>query len=568
MASTPYSRNTFEAFAKLRHYVGVRLKQGVPLVDADLNEMDDLRRYELRNFLRWFVGNGVPNLNDGFRILPSGVANDVLISGGNGTPEGAGRCLVDGLEVLNESTVAFSAQEFANAARAAAAGVPVVTLPSTPAGPRTDIYYLDVMEREITSAETGHGDIVDPRIGIEAARRIRREWAVRVVDSTTGVPADDTPPGHRYLPLASVARVAGVSIIPASAITDLRRKDVTLISRGNIDQVTLDAFGPGYTLSLGGQPSLAMSLREVINAILKDGRPAVIGPRTFQTASGPHNFPASALDAAQQQWVFWIGPGPSVFYQQLVGGVWSPPAVAFPASGNLWNGMSAVGTADGSIWVVYSARIAGNFTIVARRWQAGTWTAEMTVSTTPTPNDQPAVAATSAADIMIVWRHGSEVWSRQYIAGAPQAPVQVSANVPPLPAAIALTADGAGGLTLYALESVGAPDWPIRSKRWQGGIWDAAYSPQITTIPVSAFVDFVAIADRFGGTWFIWATQLAIGTSTLRARRVLGTDITGVLNWVSDSPRSPTVARDANANLQAFYRSGAELQQITLIYEV
>ena len=191
MASTPYSRDTFNAFAKVRHYVGVRLKQGVPFVDADFNESDSLRRYELRNFLRWFVGNGVPYQNDGFRIQASSVANDVMISGGNGTPEGAGRCIVDGLEILNEATIAFSAQEFANAARAAAAGVPVVTLPTTPAGPRTDIYYLDVLEREITSTEAGHGDIVDPRIGIEAARRIRREWAVRVVDATTGVPADD-----------------------------------------------------------------------------------------------------------------------------------------------------------------------------------------------------------------------------------------------------------------------------------------------------------------------------------------------------------------------------------------
>src|SRR2546426_1106434 len=463
MASTPYSRDTFNAFAKVRHYVGVRLKQGVPFVDADFNESDSLRRYELRNFLRWFVGNGVPYLNDGFRILPSGVANDVLISGGNGTPETAGRCLVDGLEVLNESNVAFSAQEFANAAKAAAAGVPVVTLPTSPAGARTDIYYLDVMEREITSAETGHGDIVDPRPGWEGPRRMRGGWAVRVVAATPGVPADDTPPGHRYLPLASVARVAGVPIIPAGAITDLRRKEVTLISRGNIDQVTLDAFGPGYTLSPGGQPSLAMSLREVINAILKDGRPAVIGPRTFQTTNAPFNFPASALDASQQQWVFWLGPGTTpttaqVFYQQQVAGVWAPPALAFAASGNLWNGMSAVGTADGSVWLVYSARIAGNFTIVARRWQAGVWGPEVTVSTTPTPNDQPLVAATSATDVMIVWRHNNEVWSRRYLAGVPQPAALVATHVAPNPAAIGLISSGAGGLVLYAVESAPSPE--------------------------------------------------------------------------------------------------------------
>src|SRR3989441_7747360 len=445
MASTPYSRDTFNAFAKVRHYVGVRLKQGVPFVDADFNESDSLRRYELRNFLRWFVGNGVPYLNDGFRILPSGVANDVLISGGNGTPETAGRCLVDGLEVLNESNVAFSAQEFANAAKAAAAGVPVVTLPTSPAGARTDIYYLDVMEREITSAETGHGDIVDPRIGIEAARRIRREWAVRVVDSTTGVPADDTPPGHRYLPLASVARVAGVPIIPAGAITDLRRKEVTLISRGNIDQVTLDAFGPGYTLSPGGQPSLAMSLREVINAILKDGRPAVIGPATFQTANGPHSFPATIVESSGPQWVFW-GSGPTsqtVFFQEFVNGAWTAPVVAFSLTTSP-RGMAAVGMPDGSIWVIYSRQVGTWAPILGRRWDGATWQPEQAVSTTTGVNDLPQVATTAAGVVMAVWRRiptpgVNEIWSSVLSAGTWQPAVQVGTNTDPVPSGLGLT---------------------------------------------------------------------------------------------------------------------------------
>lgn len=60
-----FSRNTFDA---LKHYVGVRLQQGVPLVDADWNELEDIRRFELQAFLKWFVGDGVPAGNDGFRI--------------------------------------------------------------------------------------------------------------------------------------------------------------------------------------------------------------------------------------------------------------------------------------------------------------------------------------------------------------------------------------------------------------------------------------------------------------------------------------------------------------------
>ena len=40
-----FSRTTID---RLKHYVSVRLQQGVPLLDADWNEQDDIRRYELQ----------------------------------------------------------------------------------------------------------------------------------------------------------------------------------------------------------------------------------------------------------------------------------------------------------------------------------------------------------------------------------------------------------------------------------------------------------------------------------------------------------------------------------------
>ena len=72
MGTGNYSRNTFDkdTFNKLKNYVSVRLQQGVPLVDADWNEKDDIRRFEIEAFLKWFVGDGVPKGNDGFRIEP------------------------------------------------------------------------------------------------------------------------------------------------------------------------------------------------------------------------------------------------------------------------------------------------------------------------------------------------------------------------------------------------------------------------------------------------------------------------------------------------------------------
>ena len=51
---------TPDRFDPMLRYVNVRVQQGVPIVDADENERDDIRKFELRAFLKWFVGDGVP----------------------------------------------------------------------------------------------------------------------------------------------------------------------------------------------------------------------------------------------------------------------------------------------------------------------------------------------------------------------------------------------------------------------------------------------------------------------------------------------------------------------------
>ncbi|HEX2187409.1 MAG TPA: hypothetical protein VHG51_00865, partial [Longimicrobiaceae bacterium] len=61
-----------------KHYVGVRLQQGVPILDADWNELEDLRRHEQASLFQRFFGDGVPDGNDGFRV-------DGLAGGGVGT---------------------------------------------------------------------------------------------------------------------------------------------------------------------------------------------------------------------------------------------------------------------------------------------------------------------------------------------------------------------------------------------------------------------------------------------------------------------------------------------------
>ena len=182
-----FSRNTFD---KLKHYVGVRLQQGVPLVDADWNELEDIRKYELQAFLKWFIGNGVPAGNDGFRInaIPgTGGANDFQIIGGDGTPAGAGRVLVEGWDAVIESSLKYSAQPlFNNLILASKLGVPVIPLLTTPTANRTDLAYLDIWEREVDAEEDTN--LVNPNIGLETSVRTKREWAVRVRLSVSVVP--------------------------------------------------------------------------------------------------------------------------------------------------------------------------------------------------------------------------------------------------------------------------------------------------------------------------------------------------------------------------------------------
>jgi len=231
-----FSRNTFD---KSKHYVGVRLQQGVPLFDADWNEQEDIRKYELQSFRKWFAGNGVPAGNDGFRIIACDAENDFIIRGGDGTPEGAGRCLVEGWEVINEnkdSDLKYKGQRlYNNQTLAEAWGVePVAPLKTPGANHRKDLVYLDTWEREVDADEDE--DLVNNAIGIETCVRLKREWVVRVVEGTTTppTPAKGTPSeGHAFYLLAVLSR-DNQSIIKDEQVQDVRQTGLSIVLRGNL----------------------------------------------------------------------------------------------------------------------------------------------------------------------------------------------------------------------------------------------------------------------------------------------------------------------------------------------
>ena len=103
-----FSRNTFDP---QKHHVGVRLRQGVPLLDADWNERDEIHKHERQNTVRWIAGDGVPKDNDGFRLRAAGQANSFTIE--------AGRCLVDGWDTVNHVGLVYTAQPLSDAMLAA-----------------------------------------------------------------------------------------------------------------------------------------------------------------------------------------------------------------------------------------------------------------------------------------------------------------------------------------------------------------------------------------------------------------------------------------------------------------
>jgi hypothetical protein len=89
-----FSKNGFDTFDPANNYIGIRLQQGVPLLDRDWNELEDIRRYQEMRFREKYIGNGT--VDDGFRIGIDNVTRVLTVSEGS--------YLVGGYEVENKRT--------------------------------------------------------------------------------------------------------------------------------------------------------------------------------------------------------------------------------------------------------------------------------------------------------------------------------------------------------------------------------------------------------------------------------------------------------------------------------
>jgi Family of unknown function (DUF6519) len=206
-----FSRNTFDA---TRNYIGVRMQQGVPLVDADWNEMDDAIRNEIYSGLNQVFPDGVEPGTQNFQISQAGApANNLAMAGG--------AVLVGGRPLRFASTTTYTAQPwFNNPTKAQKDGIAVIPPLTTPTGNRTDLAFLDVWEREVRSTEDTN--LVNPLIGVETCVRLKREFALRVAEGVQTLPA--APTGHSFVPLAFLNRLAAQANIITAQIDDIRPK--------------------------------------------------------------------------------------------------------------------------------------------------------------------------------------------------------------------------------------------------------------------------------------------------------------------------------------------------------
>lgn len=495
-----FSRHTFD---KLKHYVGVRLQQGVPILDADWNEQEDVRRFELQAFLKWFVGNGVPRGDDGFHVMEADAGNDFAIE--------QGRCLVEGWDVANDRGESYASQRlFGNDALARAWGVAPLPALTTPAAARTDRVYLDVWEREVGAAEDPA--LVNPAIGIETSVRLKREWVVRVAEGAAALPA--APAGHVFYEIAALDRPAGAAKIARGQIRDLRRTGLTIVSHHDIRQITADAYGADYSLDLDGAPNLRVSLREAVNALLRNQLPGSPVERVAADIS-LDTIHHALVDARGVVWVFYravVNGTFQIFYNRYDPdrGEWSGKVQLTAYTKVHFTQMDVVEGSDG-IWLFYTLANATNkYELWTRRYDPRTdaWGTE-TLLTANLAAHYPSAVVDGAGDIWVCWSSDGKLWYRRYERSSSSwgANTQLTAGATTtLDESVRVVADRGGDVWVFwpRKEGTGASD--IYCKRFNR-LSNAWGSEERLSFDTRADYGPVPLVDASDGVWVFWTSD-------------------------------------------------------------
>ena len=277
-----------------KQYVSLRLQQGVPFLDADFNEVDDIRRAELELMLARAIGNGVPAGSDGFKILEATTTNNFVIE--------AGLLFLDGWWVFNPARIDYLNQPH----RTAKGLAPALRVLQNIAAAAQELAYLDAWELVVDGQEDTN--LINPRIGIETCNRVERGWVVRLepiapgADPLNAATIPNRQPGHRYYPLALINRPVGGQI-SAGMMTELRRTHLTLEAT-TFAPLLIDDPARGQRLD---SPRLAGAFRGHLDALreLLNRKPEIFvyptkPAETAQATTALNDVRASAISFEQQ----------------------------------------------------------------------------------------------------------------------------------------------------------------------------------------------------------------------------------------------------------------------------
>ncbi len=224
-----------------RGYVGLRVEQGVPVLDRDLNLLSDLVTATVREVLERHLGSGVADRSEAFAVEAVPQANDLRVL----APSGGGTCLVGGVQVSVEEPFLYSEQ----------LGVPALTTPAE--DDRDDVVYLDVWVDEVDASSDPH--LANPAdVDMQTSVRLRPEWRVRVAEGTAVAP--EPAPGHAHCPLAKIQRPRAQAVIAPGCVEDLRRTGLRLADLADrvqrLEEALLSSsLGiPGPAAGNGGAP--------------------------------------------------------------------------------------------------------------------------------------------------------------------------------------------------------------------------------------------------------------------------------------------------------------------------
>jgi IPT/TIG domain len=206
--------------ARERGYLGIYFEQGVPILDRDLNLMQDLVATTVRSIVRRYIGDGIPPGGQGFQVKAIPADNDFLVAAGSPAP---GTCLVGGIEVKIDADRTYSGQPWKPPALTTYDGGATATGDGKRV--RIDAVYLDVF---LETVEPDADELVHytEDVGVRTSVRLLPAWRVRVAEDSVAPP--DPVEGHAHHKLAHLVREPGIAAVGEASIVDRRQMNLNL----------------------------------------------------------------------------------------------------------------------------------------------------------------------------------------------------------------------------------------------------------------------------------------------------------------------------------------------------